>query len=145
LCSGGPSCCSLCRDSEYCVLCAGIGRLISEFHIELQMYSKFTACHYKSNSVQKLYRLLSFQIFVPQNVASEVKIDLFSRTPCSTGPSGGAVCGRLPAVIVGSHPTGVRMSVVGVFLKVIISNNLLEGVVGIGWSWLRIGTAGGHL
>jgi hypothetical protein len=32
-------------------------------------------------------------------------------------------------------------------LIIINSNyyNYLEGVVGIGWSWLRIGTGGGHL
>ena len=53
----------------------GPRRLISEFHIELHMYSNFTTCHYKSNSVLNLYRLVSFKTFVLQVVVSKVEIN----------------------------------------------------------------------
>jgi len=59
----------------------GSRRLISEFHIELHMYSYFTACRYKSNSVRNLYRIFAFKTFFLQVVVSKVEINLLLCTP----------------------------------------------------------------
>jgi hypothetical protein len=56
-------------------------RLISEFYIELHMYSHFTACRYKHNFVQKLYRLFLFTTFFLQAVVSKVEINLLFCNP----------------------------------------------------------------
>jgi hypothetical protein len=54
-------------------------------------------------------------------------------------------------VLVGRHQEKRLFQTPGVFENVVLKLVLrwilrkLEGVVGTGWSWLRIGTGGGHL